>query len=117
MSESMFMLVRIIVCILASLIGYAIKRYLIPILRRYRVQLEQAELWDEIEKAVRAAEQTFKGEGGGAAKKQKVLNYMLEYLEKNGIKITEKQLDQLIEAAVFNMNTEGILYTATIESK
>jgi ribosome-interacting GTPase 1 len=45
---------------------------------------------------VRAAEQIFFGAGKGEEKKK----YVLEYLEKRGIKLTKEDLEVMIEAAV-----------------
>ena len=50
--------------------------------------------------AVLAAEQIFIGPGMGQAKK----NYVLEFLAARGVKVTESQLNVLIEAAVFELN-------------
>lgn len=57
--------------------------------------------------AVRAAEQTITGQGQGAVKKAEVIKFVSEWLYGKGINITEDELDQLIEAAVYSMKQEG----------
>lgn len=100
MNEVSFLVLKIVLAVVASLIT----TYLIPILKEILDGMKDRKLANAIEKAVKAAEQTFKGSGQGAAKKEDVLQSIQEWLEKKGIQITEKQLDQLIEAAVYAMN-------------
>ena len=59
-----------------------------------------------VEVAVRAAEQTIKGSGQGAAKKEEVIKFVTDWMMEHGVTITYDQLEQLIEAAVFNMKRE-----------
>lgn len=59
-----------------------------------------------VEIAVKAAEQTIKGSGQGAVKKDEVIKFVSKWMIAHGVLITEEQLDQLIEAAVFNMKRE-----------
>ena len=100
MNEVSFLVLKIVLAVVASLIT----TYLIPILKEILDGMKDRKLANAIEKAVKAAEQTIKGSGQGTAKKEDVLQSMQEWLEKKGIQITEKQLDQLIEAAVYAMN-------------
>ena len=58
---------------------------------------------DMVALAVRAAEQTITGSGQGAVKKAEVVKLVSEWLYGKGINITEDELDQLIEAAVYQM--------------
>ena len=111
MNEITFTVLKIILSVASALITV----YLVPLLKKWKENEKNKDLVQMIEVAVRAAEQTLKGEGQGAAKKQKVLNFIYNWLEKKGIKITEEQLDQLIEAAVYNMNGEGILFTKELD--
>ena len=59
-----------------------------------------------VEIAVRAMEQTIKEPGEGKLKKAEVEKFITEWLGKQGIKITDAELDQLIECAVFTMKQE-----------
>lgn len=56
--------------------------------------------YDLIVKFVHAAEQTF-GDGKGALKKQYVINTVKKIL---GNKLTDEEIDRMIESAVFEMN-------------
>lgn len=67
-----------------------------------QAQREQLVAWTKI--AVAAAEQIFKGPGRGEEKKR----YALEFLKEKGIYIDENSLNTAIEAAVKQLNTEGI---------
>jgi hypothetical protein len=60
-----------------------------------------------VEVAVRAAEQTIKGSGMGAVKKEQVLEFVSFWMLEHGVNISQDQLNQLIEACVFNMNREA----------
>jgi LL-H family phage holin len=57
-----------------------------------------------IDICVRAAEQTTKGSGMGPIKKEDVMIAMTNWLSQKGIEMSQKQLSDLIEAAVYNMN-------------
>ena len=57
--------------------------------------------------AVKAAEQTFKEPGSGKAKKAEVIRFVSEWLTKHGMKVTDEELSQLIEAAVYQMKQEN----------
>ena len=63
---------------------------------------------DIIDAAVRAVEQTVAEDVHGINKKKLAVNYIMPWLSKNGITLTEDEIDQLIEAAVQAMNAEKI---------
>ena len=63
---------------------------------------------DIIDAAVRAVEQTVAEDVHGINKKKLAVNYIMPWLQKNGITLTEDEIDQLIEAAVQAMNAEKI---------
>lgn len=74
----------------------AIIRYVIPWLKeKYQYSI--------VLKAVQAAEQQYK-ELSGPEKRDKVLAYAADRLNKFGLKITEEQLRILLEAAVYEVN-------------
>lgn len=50
--------------------------------------------------ATNAAEQIYKGHGKGAEKKA----YVIKWLKNHGLTVDEKQLDAMIEAAVYEMS-------------
>lgn len=63
---------------------------------------------DIIDAAVRAVEQTVAEDVHGINKKNLALKYIMPWLSKNGINLTEDEIDQLIEAAVQAMNAEQL---------
>ena len=63
---------------------------------------------DIIDAAVRAVEQTVAEDVHGINKKKLAVNYIMPWLSKNGITLTEDEIDQLIEAAVQAMNAERL---------
>lgn len=63
---------------------------------------------DIIDAAVRAVEQTVAEDVHGINKKKLAVNYIMPWLSKNGITLTEEEIDQLIEAAVQAMNAERL---------
>lgn len=100
MDDFSTILLKIIVAISVTIIT----KYLIPILKTWYETRVNDNLKKMIKEAVDAAEQVFKESGKGSLKKQDVLDQALAYIEKKGIKIDEKTLDTIIEAAVFTMN-------------
>lgn len=101
MNEITFNVLKIVI----SIVSVIITLYLFPIVKKYLQSKNQDELLAMIQIAVRAAEQTI-GSGNGVIKKEEVLNWIHNWLKEKGISITEEQLDQLIEAAVWSMNYE-----------
>lgn len=84
---------------LIGLIAAVITCVVIPLIRS-RVtdaQFEKIKMYVGI--AVKAAEQIYVGNGRGTEKKK----YVVDYLEKLGLKIDAETLDKLIEAAVFDL--------------
>ena len=84
---------------LIGLIAAVITCVVIPLIRSKvtDAQFEKIKMYVSI--AVKAAEQIYVGNGRGTEKKQ----YVVEYLEKLGLKIDAETLDKLIEAAVFDL--------------
>lgn len=84
---------------LISLIAAVITCVVIPLIRSKvtNAQFEKIKMYVGI--VVKAAEQIYVGNGRGTEKKQ----YVVEYLEKLGLKVDAETLDKLIEAAVFDL--------------
>lgn len=84
---------------LISLIAAVFTCVVIPLIRSKvtTAQFEKIKMYVGI--AVKAAEQIYVGNGRGTEKKQ----YVVEYLEKLGLKVDAETLDKLIEAAVFDL--------------
>lgn len=99
MDEITMMILKVVVSICAALIT----AYVMPYLKTLRDDKRYAMLFDMVALAVRAAEQTITGSGLGAIKKAEVVKFVSEWLYGKGINITEDELDQLIEAAVYQM--------------
>ena len=103
MNEMTFLLLKIVVAVCTALIT----AYVIPYLKTLKEDKRYASVIDMIELAVRAAEQTITEPGQGKLKKAEVIQFVSEWLNRNGIGIMEDELDQLIEAAVYQMKQEG----------
>ena len=84
---------------LIGLIAAVITCVVIPLIRSKvtNAQFEKIKMYVGI--AVKAAEQIYVGNGRGAEKKK----YVVDYLEKLGLKIDAETLEKLIEAAVSDL--------------
>ena len=82
-----------------ALIAAIITAFVIPWIksRMTAAQFEKIKMWVTV--AVEAAEQLYTGSGRGAEKKA----YVVEFLNGKGFKIDAATLDNLIEAAVFDL--------------
>ena len=100
MNEVTSIILKIVVSIICALIT----GYLIPYLKTLRDDARWQRLINMVETAVEAAEQTVKEPGSGAEKKKMVLSFVSDWLTKQGIAVTEDELDKLVEAAVKKMN-------------
>ena len=98
--EYTFLILKIVVTVCTALAT----AYLVPYLKTLREDARYQKMIDMIAVAVRAAEQTITGTGQGAVKKEKVVAFVKDWLTKQGIEITDEQLSDLIEAAVYTMN-------------
>lgn len=102
MSDVTFMILKIVISICAALIT----AYLVPYIHELKKDKRYGQLLDVIEIAVKAAEQVI-GDGKGALKKSEVTSYVNGWLKNAGLKITDDQLEHLIEAAVYAMKQEA----------
>lgn len=103
MNDATFIILKIIVSVISILISLV----LIPYIQERRKDAKNRQIFEYIDLAVRAAEQTI-GAGNGDIKKETVVNIVRKFANAYDIAISEEQLDSLIEAAVFNMNREII---------
>lgn len=100
MNDITFMISRIVLAIVAVIVSTVI----VPALKKYIQSQENQQIYELIETAVRAAEQTIKGSGTGELKKEQVLKYVSDWLTSKGLAVREDQLDQMIEECVYLMN-------------
>ncbi len=102
MNELTFNILKIVVSVVSALVAV----YLIPFIKAKTADVKYQKLLDMVEVAVRAAEQTIKGSGQGAKRKEEVITFVTKWMVDHGISITQDQLSQLIEAAVYNIKRE-----------
>jgi len=103
MDNVTMMTLKLVISVCAALIT----AYAVPYLKTLKNDARYERMLDMVALAVRAAEQTITGSGQGAVKKAEVVKFVSEWLYGKGINITEDELDQLIEAAVYSMKQEG----------
>lgn len=103
MDNLTMMILKLVISVCAALIT----AYAVPYLKTLKNDARYERMLDMVALAVRAAEQTITGSGQGAVKKAEVIKFVSEWLYGKGINITEDELDQLIEAAVYSMKQEG----------
>lgn len=98
MSELTFELLRIVIMVAIAVIV----RYFIPWAKDQIEQSEYNQIIKDIYFFVRSVEQTMTDPGSGAAKKASVVEMITRSLKnKHFLKLTEQQIDELIEAAVY----------------
>ena len=102
LNDLLFELLKLVLIICSALIT----RYVIPFIRREIQNTEYAWVVDVVEDAVRYVEQVTNEEGAGSKKKELVLNFVQSQLDARGIKISQDQLNALIEATVYGLNVE-----------
>lgn len=78
---------------------------LVPYIKSKTTTEQQKEINAWVKIAVAAAEQIYTGSGRGEEKKAYVINWLREH----GITVDEAKLDALIEAAVYELNSNGII--------
>lgn len=89
-----------IASILISLIGVLVTYLLIPYIKSKTTEKQREDIMFWVKVAVNAAEQIYKEKGNGKLKKE----YVVKFLNDIGIKISEFELDVLIESAVLELD-------------
>lgn len=100
MDEYLLVLLKVVAAVIAAILT----KYVVPALKTYIEDRRDQKIYQILETAITAAEQTIQGEKQGALKKQKVLATVTERLQQRGISITVKELEDILEAYIFNMN-------------
>lgn len=85
---------------LITLLGAIVTYILVPYFKSQTTAQQQQNILFWVSLAVNAAEQIFTDPKSGPLKK----SYVIKFLDQKGIKLTEDQLDVLIEAVVREMN-------------
>lgn len=106
MDDITFIILKIVLSIVSALFGIVI----IPLVKEKIASIKDERLRKFIGEMVQAAEQTISDPGSGALKKEEVMAKVTDWLNEHNMKITEKQLSDLIESAVYSMN-----HTSSIE--
>ena len=101
MNDLTFNILKLVVSVSFALITV----YLIPLIKNFIASEKYKDLVSIVKVAVLAAEQTI-GSGQGKFKKAEVIAFVSSYMSEHGFVISEDQLSQLLEAAVFEMNKE-----------
>ena len=86
--------------IILSIVSVLITGVLIPLLKQRYGKEKVTNVLEAVDIAVKAAEQIYTKSGQGQLKKQ----YVLMRLNEQGIKLSEKELDDMIEASVLELN-------------
>lgn len=97
--------ITVIINAVIALIAAVVSTFLIPWIKSKTTAQQREELVAWVKIAVSAAEQMYKGSGRGADKKQ----YVLDFLANNGFTVDTDSVNAAIEAAVKQLNSEGII--------
>lgn len=99
MNDVTLTILKIVISVCSALITI----YLIPYIYTLKEDKKYASLVAMVEVAVKAAEQTFRESGQGAAKKEEVIKFVSEWMNSKGVTISQEQLSQIIECAVYQL--------------
>lgn len=95
-----------------ALLAVVITSVVIPYIKAKTTAQQQKEVFAWVRIAVAAAEQIYKGIGRGEEKK----NYVLYWLKKHGLTVDAKQLDTMIEAAVFDISNSFLTIRESVDN-
>lgn len=99
MSQSVFMVLYYVLIALSIIFAAVVIPYS---MQKLKDNVDDR-LYDEIKKAVRAAQQTLKE---GETKKEYVITVIKQFCNKHNIEVTDVQLNMLVEAAVYSLKHE-----------
>lgn len=97
--------ITVIINAVIALIAAVVSTFLIPWIRSKTTSQQREDLVAWVKIAVAAAEQIYKGSGRGEDKKK----YVLDFLAQSGFTIDMDCVNAAIEAAVKQLNSEGII--------
>lgn len=86
--------------VVLSIVSVLVTGVLVPVLKQKYGKEKVLSVMEAVDIAVKAAEQIYKDNKQGNLKKQ----YVLMRLNEQGFKVTEKELDDMIEASVLELN-------------
>ena len=86
--------------VVLSIVSVLVAGVLVPVLKQKYGKEKVLSVMEAVDIAVKAAEQIYTKSGQGNLKKQ----YVLMRLNEQGFKVTEKELDDMIEASVLELN-------------
>lgn len=86
--------------VVLSIVSVLVTGVLVPVLKQKYGKEKVLSVMEAVDIAVKAAEQIYTKSGQGNLKKQ----YVLMRLNEQGFKVTEKELDDMIEASVLELN-------------
>jgi LL-H family phage holin len=107
MNDITFAILKIVVSVCAAILTYVLTYYVVPYIKTLCQEKRYKALFDAVMTGVQAAEQTIKEPGQGDYKKAEVIAFVSDWMMEHGIKISQDELSQLIECAVFSMHQEG----------
>ena len=97
MNDVTMTILKLVISVAVALITV----YAVPYLKTLRDNEKYTALFEMVDVAVSAAEQTIKS--GGKDKKEAVMMYLTDWAQTHGIKVSAGQINQLIEAAVYTL--------------
>lgn len=86
--------------VVLSIVSVLVTGVLVPLLKQKYGKEKVMSVMEAVDIAVKAAEQIYTKSGQGNLKKQ----YVLMRLNEQGFKVSEKELDDMIEASVLELN-------------
>ena len=97
--EIVVMILKLLLLIMSVVVVPYVQKYLKQ--NTTKEQRENALFW--IKQVTKIAEEVYKSKGAGELKKQ----YVIEWLDKNGVKLSDEQLSILIDMVVKEYNKNG----------
>ncbi|MBM7592237.1 phage holin [Brevibacillus fulvus] len=89
---------------LIALVAAVITAFVIPYIRSKTTEAQRSQIQAWVNIAVAAAEQIFNGNDRGAEKKR----YVLDFLKSKGFTLDDAAIENLIEAAVFELSQKVV---------
>ena len=83
-------------------------RYIVPYIKSRLTSSDLSWIYEWAVKAVEAAEQTITASGMGATKKTQVKEFLITLSKDKNLKLTDAQIENLIESAVYAMKKGNI---------
>lgn len=110
-------LINLVVKLVVVIGSILLVRWVKPLIQEKIESIKDEKLREALKEAVEAFEQTIQESGMGEIKKEKVLDFIQNWISNKGYDITYDELEIILESTVYEMNNKGLSTISLLDGK